>query len=247
MNRTSFILLFLLIASNAAWLAFAPATPDVPPVSAPPSSADDIARGREIERLRKQVAAHETEEPVPCPEPVAPPVPTTTTEERHSEVATEAKKIMDRWVAAMHQVEDPTLRASTIEGLAVGLGGGNPAEQLAALWTLTATWGVEYDRSVYAPTVRLFLSDENPHLRAAAVRALAATNAGPSYLADALPLARDDSHLVRRSMPMAILTLTNCRPDEKTILELSANPMLSESLLRTLDGELTRFRQAVRR
>ena len=35
--------------------------------------------------------------------------------------------------------------------------------------------------------------------------------------------------------------------DEKTILELSANPMLSESQLRTLDGELTRFRQAVRR
>jgi HEAT repeat protein len=220
MNRTVALLMFLLIATNAAWFIHSAKGP-VPEVAAPmpaPAALEEAAERErefrtEIGRLNDRVmelegGVHEATPRRSKPEKTA-------EEKARVAASIEARKLKKRWVADMEQIEDPALRDQVISGLVNALISGTEAERLAALWTLCATFEVDYDRSVFPPLVLPSLRSGNHHFRSAAARALAATKAGPDYIDAVLSLVPDQSPEVRGATAYALLRLSAYRPDEK--------------------------------
>ena len=236
MNRTSMLLLFLLVASNLAWLAFGSGPPEPADRPPPPPPAADSApppgeptvrereMASEIADLRERLAHHE--EPAEVARPEAAPVERSVRiradvdEEARAKLLVRAGEISKRWFADLKQIDDASLRARAIEEVRVALTSDDEAERLAALWSLGAAGSVEFDRASFRPLVTPQLESEVPAIRLAAVRALAATEAGSEGIPHVLPLLADDDPEVLKGLARALVRLSNYRPDPEAATAL---------------------------
>lgn len=195
------ILLALLLASNACWVATEPTRASVRTSPAADARAIEDAR-RRIEALDVELAAARSprSRPAPASSPAAPPPhapprapPLTADQQRVAAVWSIARP----WIDSLRQVDDDALRTRTLAEIRAALADEDLVRVEAALRAFLGAADVRFDRAPFRPDITRLLAAADTRVRAAAVRALVTLPEQPGDLDLLLPFADDPAAEVR--------------------------------------------------
>jgi hypothetical protein len=201
------ILVALLLASNAWWIATEP--------EATPARASSTTEQREIDDARRRVDALAAQVASAQAAAVRPPrdeLPERPAPKRAVQVltpaeirATAVRDMAAPWIAALRQLDDDALRARTLDEVRAALGDDDPVRVEAALSAFLSAHDVRFDRAPFRPFVTDLLAATDPGIRASALWALVTLPPDPGDLDLVLPFADDPAPEVRRSAFHAII------------------------------------------
>jgi len=238
------LLLALLLVSNAAWVATRPDAhversdrgegPEFVATrmrverlehDVQEARAAAAARDRDLEEARAQRERRAAERQKPQPDPW----------QRHREVS----RLRGPWQKALLQVEDADLRTRTLAELREVLHGDDPVRIQAALNALGAARNVRFDRGSFRPEVERHLSSDSPPVRAAAIVILAGLPRAPGDLETVLAFVEDPAIEVRRSMMWPLLAVSGYKLEGaagEAALKLLAEEDLIDRVIRSMTG-----------
>jgi len=148
-------------------------------------------------------------------------------------------KLSQPWQKALLQVDDADLRTRTLTELREVLRGDDPVRIVAVLGTLGAVSNVRFDRASFRPEVERHLSSDSPQVRAAAIVILAGLPRAPGDLETVLAFVEDPAIEVRRSMMWPLLAVSGYRLEGaagEAALKLLAEEELIDDVIRSMTG-----------
>ncbi|MEE8105623.1 MAG: hypothetical protein V3T86_08835 [Planctomycetota bacterium] len=207
MSKIAWRLLIALLASNAAWIATAPVSAELPK-PARQSRVPELQA--ELTRLEQLAAAREEPSAAEQRTPRVTKRGTKRGTRRRAAPSTQVQawQLAKPWIDDVLQVEDDRLQNAAIESIRAALTSGDPVAVQAALHALSRVRQVRFDRESFRPLVLPQLKAADPVTRRAALYALFNTKATPADLDLVLPMVNDPDPQVRTSVPH-IATMIN--------------------------------------
>ena len=146
-------------------------------------------------------------------------------------------------VKAIVQRKDQVLREKSLERLREMLSPiSSPAQKRSALATLRSSLTAKFDRDPFRPLVLPLLESEDAQIRALALRCLPALNATSLDLTLVVPMAKDVSSEVRKSVGSTLIAIGKGDYGDQVVPALTkllndSDPMVIERTIRSMWGQ----------